>query len=245
MASTSKVMRRLNGVLGLFIGIFGALAILGVFFKIAKYPNYELFMAVGFLGEAGAFIIMGFFALVNAFTGKDEEKAEVGAAVHMPEVDLSAAVQEAADEFRSELRETSAEFREGMREMLRARFAADLDAVVESVTQDIDGFGAEMRELGQEMQHARSAVHAMRGELDRVATGRLAEDAEELCTGMRQLSEGMSEAGASVERMRTDLSLMADRFYLFNHAGSARARHVSGDGVPVSAPAEARAEVKR
>ena len=53
-AHHSTRISRLSGVLGFFIGIFGAMAILGVFFKILKLPYFEIFMVIGFVGEAVA-----------------------------------------------------------------------------------------------------------------------------------------------------------------------------------------------
>lgn len=258
MASStpSRVMSRLNGILGLLIGIFGALAILGVFFKIAKTPgvDYELFMAVGFMGEAGAFIIMGIFALINGFTTKPEDDEARGvmtsvSGAELPEDvmnEFRAALAETADEFREALRASStgfgesmqaasSEFRSSVRKTLDDRLGSDLGAMVEGVGEDVRHFGVEMRGLGDEMQQARSAVQSMRKELDRVAMGSLPEDAERLGIGMRQLSEGMAEAGATVDRMREDLNEMAGRFGAFNHGttmNNGDGSHVFG--VPVS-----------
>jgi hypothetical protein len=240
-------MSRLNGILGLLIGIFGALAILGVFFKIAKTPgvDYELFMAVGFMGEAGAFIIMGIFALINGFTMKSDGEDARGV---MPSMSGSALPDEVMNEFRAALAETAEEFREALqassgsfgesmqaastefrasvRQTLDDRLGDDLGVMVEGVGEDVRHFGVEMRGLGDEMQQARSAVQSMRKELDRVAMGSLPEDAERLGIGMRQLGEGMAEAGATVDRMRDELNEMASRFSAFNHGKTT----ANGDG---------------
>lgn len=240
-APQSKLMARVNGILGLFIGIFGALAILGVFFKIAKYPNYEVFMAIGFFGEAAAFVIMGVVALVSGFSTKDEAPARSGP-VASGDADLDAALHASADEFRETLRSASEsyrasmdsvadEFRSSMEAMLREQLGGDLEAVAHSVQADVQHFGTEMRGLGAEMERARSAVRAMSAEMESVATGTLADDAELLGRGMRQLSEGMAEAGSTVDRMRADLNDMAARFHAFNGAP----RHAeNGLGVPVT-----------
>ena len=75
MATTQQVPRlsRLSGILGFFIGIFGAMAILGVFFKILKLPYFVIFMVIGFVGEAAAFVIMGVFSLIGSFSAKKYE----------------------------------------------------------------------------------------------------------------------------------------------------------------------------
>lgn len=219
-------MARVNGILGLFIGIFGALAILGVFFKIAKYPHYEVFMAVGFFGEAAAFVIMGVVALVAGFTAKGEAPTPSPLA-SAAGPDLDAALRETADEFRDAMRSASesyrasmdsvaGEFRVSMQATLESQLGSDLEAVARSVEEDVRQFGSGMRGLGAEMERARSAVRALSTEMEAVATGTLADDAELLGRGMRQLSEGMAEAGSTVDRMRADLNEMALRFHAFN-----------------------------
>lgn len=234
-------MARINGILGLLIGIFGALAILGVFFKIAKYPHYEVFMAVGFFGEAAAFVIMGVVALVTGFTAKGDAPTAASAAVPAG-ADLDAALRASADEFRDTLRSASegyrasmdgaaSEFRTAMQTMLQDHLGGDLEAVARSVQEDVQQFGTEMRGLGAEMERARGAVQAMSTEMEAVSTGTLADDVELLGRGMRQLSEGMAEAGATVDRMRADLNEMATRFHAFN--GTYKPSD-NGVGVPVA-----------
>ncbi len=245
-APQSKTMARINGILGLFIGLFGALAILGVFFKIAKYPNYEIFMAVGFFGEAAAFVIMGVVALVAGFTAKGEAPAS-SSMVPVAGADLDAALRETADEFRDTLRSASesyrasmdsvaGEFRASMQATLESRLGGDLEAIARSVEEDVRLFGSGMRGLGAEMERARGAVRALSAEMESVATGTLADDAELLGRGMRQLSEGMAEAGSTVDRMRADINEMAARFQAFN--GSSRPTG-NGFGVPVTSRGEA------
>src|SRR5690554_4820588 len=104
MSRGRMMMNRLNGILGMFIGIFGALAILGVFFKIANYPGWEVMMAIGFIGEAGAFIVMGIFAMIAGFRGgMDQAQASSGRA-------QTAAPVPDAEAFRGEMREVVAAF---------------------------------------------------------------------------------------------------------------------------------------
>src|SRR5690606_37708193 len=249
-ASQSKTMARVNGILGLFIGLFGALAILGVFFKIAKYPNYEVFMAVGFSGEAAAFVVMGVVSLVAGFSAKGEAPA-ASSLVPAAGPDLDAALRETADEFRDTLRSASesyrasmdsvaGEFRASMQAALEDRLGGDLEALARSVEEDVRQFGSGMRGLGSEMERARGAVQALSAEMEAVATGTLADDVELLGRGMRQLSEGMAEAGATVDRMRADLNEMAARFHAFN--GSSRPSD-NGLGVPVTSRSEAAGRV--
>lgn len=242
---SSKLLKRVNGILGLFIGIFGALAILGVFFKIAKYPNYELFMAIGFFGEAAAFVIMGLVAFFTGFSsvGDDEGPsgsslafsadagAEFEAALRDTASEFREVLQTASESYRASMDAASSEFRESMQAMLRDNLSTDLEGVALTVKEDVQHFGEEMRGLGGEMARARGAVQAMSAEMESVATGTLADDVEMLGTGMRQLSEGMSDAGATVDRMRADLNEMATRFHAFN--GTYKASE-NGFGVPVA-----------
>lgn len=264
-AQPSRLMSRLNGVLGLLIGVFGAMAILGVFFKIAKYPgvDYELFMAIGFMGEAAAFIIMGLFALISGFTAKptapasdrtvsaygatlsDEMAEEFRAALMATAAEFQDALQASSSSFGAAMQTASGEFRASVRDALDERIGHDLGAMMNAVGEDVRHFGGEMRGLGDEMKEARTAVHAMRQALDRVATGSLPEDAERLGTGMRQLGEGMEEAGSAVDRMRNDLNEMAARFSAFNRSSGMNG-NVAGKaavGVSVAASKRDHAEV--
>lgn len=238
-------MRRLNGVLGLLIGLFGALAILGVFFKIAKYPHYEILMAVGFFGEAAAFVVMGLFSLITGFTGRPAEGPEPTASAAAP-LPGGAALSGAALE--EALEEASEELRAELRALVRQGFAQNLEALGEVVRGDVALFGEEMRALGAEMQLARQSVHALRGEIEEVAAGGLPADAERLGLGMRQLAEGMAEAGEATERMREDLREMALRLSAFND-GRTSPHNGDLEGVVVSTPKGSRttspAEVAR
>ncbi len=195
-AYTSPRLARLTGVLGFFIGIFGAMAILGVFFKILKLPYFEVFMVVGFVGEAAAFVIMGLFSLIGSFSARKYEHLGLatGAPDPAPEAEVRAAVQK----------------------MLEQRVSDDVEKMMNALSQEIGRFGTEIRHIGGEMERARHAIATMRGELDRVASGDLAGDAERLGRGMQVLGAEMGEAGASVERLRADLDEMAQRFRHFN-----------------------------
>ncbi|NNE35650.1 MAG: hypothetical protein HKN13_10455 [Rhodothermales bacterium] len=182
-------LARLKGILAFCIGIFGALAILGVFFKILKLEYYEFFMKVGFMGEAAAFVTMGFFELIGSF-----------------------ATQPATDES-----EASVKGRSGtkVREM-EARIKSEVDALFLALGEDAKRFQMEVRELGAEMELARGTIHRMRSELDQVASGRLAEDAGSLGSGMSELGDEMRSAGSSVQRIRAELEDVAERFSYFN-----------------------------
>ncbi len=187
--SSSNKMVRLKGLLAFFIGIFGALAILGVFFKILKLEHYDVFMKIGFIGEAAAFVVMGVFELLGSM-----------APPAAPSVKSSAASGRSGTQVRE----------------IETRIKSEVDALFLALGEDVKRFQSEVRELGAEMELARKTIHGMRAQLDQVASGGLAEDAGALGSGMNQLGSEMRSAGSSVQRIRAELEDMAERFSFFN-----------------------------
>ncbi len=183
-------MRKVKGVLGFCIGIFGAMAILGVFFKIMKLENYEFFMKVGFLGEAAAFVIMGVMELLSSFQKSD-----------VPAKGLAAS----PDSFPSNFGKA-----------VDAKLDAKLDEMLVHFASDIDRFRVEMNALSGEISHSRAAVSGMRSHLEQVSTADLAGDADRMGKGMAILGSEMASAGHAVESMRSDLEMLAHRFRSFN-----------------------------
>ncbi len=201
-AHQSTRILRLNGILGFFIGIFGAMAILGVFFKILKLPHFEIFMVIGFVGEAAAFVIMGVFSLVGSFSAKKYDNL----VAPLAPAPLPQPQQETPE----------AEVRASFRALLEQQVSDDVNKMMETLAQEIGHLGSEIQQVGGELERARHSIHTMRQELDRVASGDLAGDAERLGRGMQVLGTEMSQAGDTVERMRADLEDMAHRFRHFN-----------------------------
>lgn len=203
-ARQEAILERITKVLGFFIGIFGALAILGVFFKILKYPGWELFMQLGFIGEAAAFVIMGSLELGQAFMmdtpekGEDPTSSSGGGATSEQPVDAGTPVRASA------------------RKMIEKKVNDDLNVMMGALGKEIKQFGGEIHEMVGEMKQARVAVQDMRSKLDEVASGDLAEDAERLGKGMNSLGAEMESAGTAVEEMRDDLDEMLRRFRQFN-----------------------------
>lgn len=200
-ARQKAILERITKVLGFFIGIFGALAILGVFFKILKYPNWELFMQLGFIGEAAAFVIMGSLELGQAFMMDTPEKGE-------------APVSEGRGG--GEPVDAGTPVRASARKMIEKKVNDDLNVMMGALGKEIKQFGGEIHEMVGEMKQARVAVQDMRTKLNEVATGDLAEDAERLGEGMNSLGAEMENAGSAVEEMRNDLDEMLRRFRQFN-----------------------------
>ena len=193
------ILARITKILGFFIGIFGALAILGVFFKILKYPNWETFMQLGFIGEAAAFVIMGSLELGQAFimeTPSEDELEEGG---------NTASAGSAGTPVKA-----------SARKMIEKKVNDDLNVMMGALGKEIRQFGGEIHEMVGEMKRARVAVQDMRSKLSEVASGELAKDAERLGKGMHSLGTEMSNAGSSVEQMRNDLEEMLQRFQKFN-----------------------------
>ncbi len=194
----SPRLTRFSGVLGFFIGIFGAMAILGVFFKILKLPYFEIFMVIGFIGEAAAFVIMGFLSLASGWTTSKYERLDTTSGP--PRL----------------LLQPDIEVREAVREAFEHKVSEDVTRMMATLQQEVGHFGQEIGHIGDELERARHSIFHMRQELDRVASGDLAGDAERLGRGMQVLGTEMGEAGDSVERMRADLEEMARRFRHFN-----------------------------
>jgi len=194
------LLERTTRILGFAIGICGAFAILGVFFKIIEGPYYRTFMYLGFIGEAIAFVVMGFIELGQAFT-----------------VDGSSAEEDpsnSASPARSRPPETEA--REVARSMMKEKVSDDLDTMLQSLGKEVKGFGVEMAQMAEEMNDTRAALHDLRTKLDEVSSGRLAEDADQLGRGMSTLGDEMEDAGETVEAMRDDLNQMLSRLRRFN-----------------------------
>jgi hypothetical protein len=197
------IFERITKVLGFFIGIFGALAILGVFFKILKISNWQLFMKLGFIGEAAAFVIMGSLELGQAFMMDTPSKGEE------PDAPSSSGGGQAAIDPGQSVSASA-------RQMIEKKVNDDLNVMMGALGKEIKQFGGEIHEMVGEMKRARSAVKDMRSKLDEVASGQLAEDAERLGNGMSSLGSEMESAGSAVQEMRNDLDEMLSRFQQFN-----------------------------
>ena len=198
------ILERITKVLGFFIGIFGALAILGVFFKILKYPNWELFMQLGFIGEAAAFVVMGSLELGQAFIMDTPSEDELDEETGGQSVSAGSGTPVSAS----------------ARKMIEKKVNDDLNVMMGALGKEIKQFGGEIHEMVGEMKQARVAVKDMRSTLNEVSSGELAKDAERLGKGMNALGTEMENAGSSVEQMRNDLDEMLSRFRQFNRPQS-------------------------
>lgn len=55
--SISTVSSKLIAVVVLVFAVSSVIAVLGVFFKVLQYPNWELFLQIGILGSAGSGLV--------------------------------------------------------------------------------------------------------------------------------------------------------------------------------------------
>jgi hypothetical protein len=67
-----RIVERVIGIMWFFLYLFGASAALGVLFLRAQYPNWELFMQLGFVGGAAAMVTTGVLKLAQAFIGDEQ-----------------------------------------------------------------------------------------------------------------------------------------------------------------------------
>lgn len=183
-SSRSSLLRRTTHILGFFIGVFGALAILGVFFKITGDSfwgiSYEVFMKAGFMGEAGAFIIMGGLELISAFYLSDESDEEDDDGVAQAGEAPVASVHRMMDEATGER----------------------LEAVMTELVREVQGFGREIRAMSETMNEARTAAESMRAELEAAGGGQLTEETKMLSRNVQRLSQKLGEAGGDMERVQ-------------------------------------------
>jgi predicted nucleic acid-binding Zn-ribbon protein len=189
-SKTSSPLRSIVPYVEFFVGIFGAMAIIGVFFKIQQYPGSEIFMILGFMGEAAAFVVMGSLALLTHFFGADAAAGE----------EEAAATGQAA-----------------IRNVMEERLGDELEPVMESMAQEVERFGEQMSEMSSEMARTRSALDQMHEALGEAADGRLAERAHALGDRMEEMHAQLQQSGAKIEgayaaleQMEAGLSRAAD-----------------------------------
>ena len=201
------MVKAAKGWVGVLVSWAGALAIIGVFFKIAKIPgiNYKPYMYTGFIAEAVSFVLMG--ALEAATIVQEKMRAKLTSDIPKSgDAAAPVAVQSGIPE--------------KFHELIEARLVSDLDMIMISLTKEVDLFSQGLRSLGEEMVQAQSSVQKMHQTLEAVASGDLTENAKKLGVGMETLGTEMDKAGDAVVRMRSDLVDMATRFQSFNTGSS-------------------------
>lgn len=78
MMSEEPVLQRLRRASGVFLGIFGAMLVLGGSFILMRYPNGYFFLRIGLLGGAGALAATGFLTLGEVFTRETPKERQDG-----------------------------------------------------------------------------------------------------------------------------------------------------------------------
>lgn len=197
---------KVQGIISLFVGIFGAVAIFGVLAKVAKFANWEPIMMVGFVGEALAFIVMGAVAFWNslkfkAYEGEDEvlEAEQIGFTGYgSPEYaeELHTAIKE---QVRTEV------------SRIMGSLGEDLEAVSARFGEDSASFSQEFRRMLMEQVAPQMAndlgqlTHQM-GQ----AMGELGQDVQRVTDEMRGMSSEMEQARGAVGTMREQLTASAN-----------------------------------
>ena len=196
----------MNALVGLLVGVFGALAIIGVLFKIAKFDNWETFMFIGFVGEAAAFVIMGvmsFFASLEQTAYVEEEEVEIGGELGF----TGYGSPEYADELHGAIKD---QVRTEVGRIM-GTLGEDLGAVTARFGEDSANFSREFRQVIMEQVAPQIATDL--GRLTHQmgqAMGGLGEDVQRVSDEMRGMSSEMEQARGAVETMREQLLASAN-----------------------------------
>ncbi|MEM8599335.1 MAG: hypothetical protein AAGF99_05405 [Bacteroidota bacterium] len=208
MAETqSKGAARLNGLIGLLVGIFGALAILGVTAKILKWDSllgfdYNTVIMVGFMGEAAAFVAMGLLAFFQGVTAKGSSTKALSAAGQPVLLDSP---------------EKAALFHDQVREIATAEVKRIFGTMGDDYKRIFSDMGTDYKRMNAEMHQALvGAVQSgISSELSQLTAGlgqvmgELQGDVQRFGSEMRGMSQEMQQARTSVAQMRQTLTQTA------------------------------------
>jgi hypothetical protein len=201
-------MARINGIVGLLVGVFGAIAIIGVLAKVAKLPNWEPIMMVGFLGEAAAFLIMGIIALIGS-RQQARYAEEIGVAG--PAEGEVGFAGYGSPEYAEELHAAIKEQVKTEVSRIMGTLGEDLEAVSARFGQDSANFSSEFRAVLMEQVAPQIATDL--GQLTHQmsqAMGALGEDVQRVTDEMRGMSSEMEQARGAVGTMREQLLASAN-----------------------------------
>lgn len=207
-----------------FVGLFGAMAVFGVLLKIWKDPFwgmispedgkllYEIFMPVGFLGEAIVFIIMGF--------AKGDKFIEV----YPDEQDLEDEETGVAESHDGVV--VNMELPESLRELIEEKVATQLDGKVSELTNllvdDIEktrGLLSETNTINTQIQSVAQSLGNLSerintvgnslGEFEKVNAASLSENAA-------NVSNRLEGANNELKTFEEEMKKLANRFKSFN-----------------------------
>ena len=207
-AMQSARMARINGIVGLLVGVFGAIAIIGVLAKVAKLPNWEPIMMVGFLGEAAAFLIMGVIAFVSA---RQQAKYAEEFGVAGPTEGEVMSTGYGSPEYAEELHTAIKEQVKTEVSRIMGTIGEDLEAVSARFGEDSANFSNEFRQMLMEQVAPQIATDL--GQLTHQmssAMGALGEDVQRVTDEMRGMSAEMEQARGAVGTMREQLLASAN-----------------------------------
>ena len=208
-----------------FVGLFGALAILGVLLKLWKpapfwglvtkeegQALFQIFMPIGFLGEIVVFIIMGFMkgdefveVYPDEMEGEEEEEHPSGIVVNM------------------ELPDT-------LKELIEDKVAQQLDGKVSELTnllvEDVEktrGLLVDTNEINSKIQGVAQSLADFTEKMKTVSD-RLGEfenvNAAGLSTNANSVSERLETAGGELRAFEDEMKKLATRFRNFNAASN-------------------------
>lgn len=203
------------------IGIFGAMAILGVMAKIFNFEG-EVFgyvitwkpvMLVGFMGEAFVFILMGMMREFRYVpVDEDEEASAQGTAEQTSEGDLDMALAETDDKLSQEseqLVQKTRETRKALSDQLGA--LEKLSDLRSNLQEANDILSTQFGTLGTNMEDLASLVEAQVS-----MTQSVRQTQTDLAEQSEQLTEEIRETRRVVKTLRTQLAKTARRFEQFN-----------------------------
>lgn len=208
-----------------FVGLFGALAVLGVLLKIWKKPfwglvspetghaMYEIFMPIGFLGEAIVFIIMGFMkgeAFIEVYPDEQDQ------------VDESEALSE------HERIVVNMQLPDSLKELIEEKVSAQLDGKVSELTKllvaDVEktrNLLNETNTINSKILDVASSLSDLSGKIKSVSESLGAFEsvnAASLSENASNVSERLLSANTELKVFEEEMKKLAARFKNFNSA---------------------------
>lgn len=208
-----------------FVGLFGAMAVFGVLLKIWKKPfwglispetglaMYEIFMPIGFLGEAIVFIIMGFMkgdAFIEVYPDEQDQ------------VDESEALSE------HERIVVNMQLPDSLKELIEEKVSAQLDGKVSELTKllvaDVEktrNLLNETNTINSKILDVASSLSDLSGKIKSVSDSLGAFEsvnAAGLSENASNVSERLLSANTELKVFEEEMKKLAARFKNFNSA---------------------------
>ncbi len=210
-----------------FVGLFGAMAVFGVLLKIWKKPfwgavspetgqtMYEIFMPVGFLGEAIVFIIMGFMkgdAFIEVYPDEQDQADE----------------EEVASSHDGII--VNMQLPESLKELIEEKVSTQLDGKVSELTKllvsDVEktrNLLSETNTINTKILDVASSLGDLSGKIKTVSESLGAFEkvnAAGLSENASNVSERLSSANTELKTFEEEMKKLAARFKNFNSAAN-------------------------